>query len=159
MDLRYPIGQFHYTDDLTGEIIEGWIKEIEAAPATLREAVRGLSDDQLDTPYRPGGWTSRQVVHHLADSHINSYTRFKLSLMENNPTIRPYNEAKWAELADSRQPVGISLLLLEALHARWVILLRSLTPEDYERTFFHPDSGDMKVGVNIDFTPCIAGIM
>jgi hypothetical protein len=143
MDLRYPVGQFH-CGDLTRDIIEGWIMEIEKAPALLREAVKGLSEDQLDTPYRPGGWTVRQVVHHLADSHINSYIRFKLALTENNPTIRPYDEAKWAELGDSRQPVGISLMLLEALHVRWVILLRSLLPEDYERTFYHPDSGVVK---------------
>jgi hypothetical protein len=149
MDLRYPVGQFHCADDLTRDIIEDWITEIEKAPALLREAVKGLTEDQLDTPYRPGGWTVRQVVHHLADSHINSYIRFKLALTENNPTIRPYDEAKWAELVDSRQPVDISLLLLEALHVRWVILLRSLLPEDYERTFYHPDSGVMKVGVNI----------
>lgn len=149
MDLRYPIGQFKQEGNLTMDIIERWIKEIEAAPSQLKEAVKGLSDDQLDTAYRPGGWTIRQVVHHLADSHLNSYIRFKLALTENNPTIKPYMEEKWAELSDSKLPVDISLSLLEALHSRWSTLLRSMQTTDLEKTFHHPDSGAVKLGLNI----------
>ncbi|TXK74086.1 YfiT family bacillithiol transferase [Paenibacillus sp. N3.4] len=149
IDLRYPIGPFAYEGDLTSEVIAGWIQDIEAAPAQLKEAVKNLSDDQLDTAYRPGGWTLRQVVHHLADSHINSYTRFKLALTEDNPTIKPYMEEKWAELPDSRLPVDISLSLLASLHGRWVVLLRSLQPSDLEKTFIHPDSGIVTLGLNI----------
>lgn len=149
MDLRYPVGQFKDEGNVTMELIETWIKEIESAPAQLKEAVKGLSDDQLDTAYRPGGWTIRQVVHHFADSHLNSYMRFKLALTENNPTIKPYMEEKWAELPDSKLPVDVSLSLLEALHSRWVTLLRSMQPTDLEKTFHHPDSGSIKLGLNI----------
>jgi hypothetical protein len=149
MDLRYPVGQFKHNGDLTPSLIEGWIKEIEEAPALLRKAVWDLQDNQLDTPYRPGGWTVRQVVHHLADSHINAYVRFKLALTEDNPTIKPYREEKWAELYDCTLPIEVSLVLLEALHARWVTLLRSLSAADLEKTFIHPDSGEVKVGFNI----------
>ncbi|ERI06264.1 YfiT family bacillithiol transferase [Aneurinibacillus aneurinilyticus] len=149
MDLRYPVGKFNHDGDLTSSLIESWIKEIEGAPALLRESVAGLGDEQLDTSYRPGGWTVRQVVHHLADSHINSYVRFKLALTEDNPTIKPYREEKWAELPDSKMPIEVSLLLLESLHSRWVTLLRSLSPADLEKTFFYPDSGEIKVGLNI----------
>jgi uncharacterized damage-inducible protein DinB len=148
-DLRYPIGIFSFDDPVTMEVVENWVKEIEVAPFQLREAVRNLSEEQLDTPYRPGGWTVRQVVHHLADSHMNCYIRFKLALTENGPTIKPYFEDKWAELPDSELPIEISLVLLEALHNRWVTLLRSLQEADLEKTFLHPDSGEQKVGLTI----------
>ncbi|MEK5174389.1 YfiT family bacillithiol transferase [Heyndrickxia sp. FSL W8-0496] len=149
MDLRYPIGKFNVNGKVTTEIIEQWIKEIEELPTRLTEAVEGLNDVQLDTAYRSEGWTIRQVVHHIADSHLNSYTRFKLALTENNPTIKLYEEGKWAELPDSNLPVEISLQLIDALHKRWVYLLRSMISEDIEKTFYHPEFGDMKLSVNI----------
>ena len=117
-----------------------------ALPARIHEAVAGLNDAQLDTPYRPGGWTVRQVVHHVADSHMNGYIRVKLALTEDVPTIKTYEEAAWAELADSRADVDVSLALLDALHTRWVLLLRSLSEADYERTFNHPEWGLMTLG-------------
>lgn len=141
MDYRYPIGRYHWDKEITEADRQKWIGEIAALPERLRAAVTGLTEEQLDTPYRKGGWTIRQVVHHLADSHMNSMTRFKLALTESNPTIRPYYEDRWAELADSRTlPVEPSLLLLTGLHHRWTMLLRSLSPEDYARTFYHPES-------------------
>ena len=149
MDLRYPIWKFNVIGKVTTEIIEQWIKEIEELPTRLTEAVEGLNDVQLDTAYRSEGWTIRQVVHHIADSHLNSYTRFKLALTENNPTIKLYEEGKWAELPDSNLPVEISLQLIDALHKRWVYLLRSMTSEDLEKTFYHSEFGDMKLSVNI----------
>jgi uncharacterized damage-inducible protein DinB len=149
VDLSYPIGTFSFEDPLTREVVEKWVKEIEMAPFQLREAVSNLSEEQLDTPYRPGGWTVRQVVHHLADSHMNSYIRFKLALTEDQPTIKPYFEDRWAELPDSKLPIEISLSLLDALHGRWVTLLRSLTEVELDKTFVHPDSGVQKVGHTI----------
>ena len=122
------------------------IAKIEATPAALRAAVVGMSDAQLDSTYREGSWTLRQVVHHLADSHVNSYTRFRLALTEEHPTIKPYDENKWAALEDARaMPVEVSLKLLEALHSRWVALLRSLKPADYDRTIDHPENGTMTI--------------
>lgn len=147
MDLRYPIGPFTYEEGR--DCIEKWIKEIEELPTLLRAASGDLNDAQLDTPYRPGGWTVRQVVHHVADSHMNSYIRFKLALTEENPTIKPYMEEKWVELPDSRLPVEISLTLLESLHTRWVHLLRSLHATDLEKSFYHPDTGATKLKVAI----------
>jgi hypothetical protein len=150
MDLRYPIGKFEAPAAPTPETIAAWIEDIAAAPALLREAVRGLNDAQLDTPYRPGGWTVRQVIHHVPDSHINSYVRFHLAVTEPEPTIKPYDETKWAELTDARSaPVELSLRLLESLHARWVAFLRNLTPADLSRTFNHPESGSLRVDVTI----------
>ena len=138
-DLRYPVGQFEWP---SGQGRESSIEEIAAAPARLRAAVEDLSTEQLDTPYRPGGWTVRQVVHHLADSHLNSYARFRLALTEEEPMVKPYDEKAWAQLADARTgDVDVSLRLLEALHARWVALLRSLSPADFARTFRHPEHG------------------
>jgi uncharacterized damage-inducible protein DinB len=140
--LRYPIGRFEWEGSASGVRIAEWIAEIAAAPGHLRAAVEGLSAEQLDTPYRPGGWTVRQVVHHLPDSHLNSYVRFRLALTEPDPAIKPYDEARWAELGDARTaPAEVSLALLESLHGRWVLLLRSLTPEDWKRTFRHPEIG------------------
>lgn len=141
-DLRYPIGAFEAPARATAEDRARWIGEIAALPAQLRAAVSGLSDPQLDTPYRPGGWTVRQVVHHLPDSHLNAYVRFKLALTEEAPTIKPYDEAVWAQLPDTRDtPPEVSLTLLDALHRRWATLLRSMRAEDFARTLVHPEHG------------------
>ena len=142
MDLRYPIGNYSSKPLLTPSEREEAIAQIAAAPKCLREAVTGLSPQQFDTPYRPGGWTVRQVVHHLPDSHMNSYVRYKLALTEREPTIKPYDEDLWANLADSREtPVEVSLALFEALHLRWVVLLRSMRDEDFARRARHPERG------------------
>jgi hypothetical protein len=139
-DPRYPIGRFLPPTHWDQSAVIGWRRDIAEAPVQVRVAVTGLDDAQLDTPYRDGGWTVRQLVHHIADSHLNAVCRFKLALTEDNPTIRPYLEAKWAELADSRTlPVAPSLSILEGLHRRWSTLLESLTPADLERTYFHPE--------------------
>ncbi|HEV7767626.1 MAG TPA: putative metal-dependent hydrolase [Thermoanaerobaculia bacterium] len=139
-DLRYPIGTFERRDLLNPDERRAMIDTIAAAPSRMREAVAGLSEEQLDTPYRDGGWTVRQVVHHVPDSHLNAYTRLKLALTEDDPLIRPYDEALWAGLADSRDtPIEVSLTLLESLHARWVTLLRSLADDDFRRTLRHPE--------------------
>jgi DinB superfamily len=148
-DLRYPIGKFQKTESATDEQRRSSIATIAEAPAKLRAAVSGLNEGQLDTPYRPGGWTVRQVVHHLADSHMNSFVRFKLALTEDEPTIKPYDEARWAELVDAKGPVEPSLLLLESLHKRWVALLNALKPADWQRTFRHPERGTMTLGDNL----------
>jgi uncharacterized damage-inducible protein DinB len=141
-DPRYPIGPFRYQGETDQRGRDQWIGEIAAAPGHLRAAVTGLSPAQLDTPYRDKGWTVRQVVHHLPDSHLNAYTRIKLALTEDEPTIKPYEEARWAELPDARKaPVEVSLTLLECLHRRWVLLLRELTPADFSRRFRHPEHG------------------
>jgi hypothetical protein len=150
MDFRYPIGRFTYERPLSDDQRRICIGQIEEAPSLLREAVRGLSQQQLDTPYREGGWTVRQVAHHLPDSHLNSYIRFKLTLTETEPTIKPYHEDRWAELFDSRTgDIEISLALLESLHKRWVLLLRSLTPQDFALTFKHPELGIVSLDRNI----------
>ena len=141
-DLSYPIGRFSMESDPTDEERRQAIEQIAETPARLREAVSGLSAAQLDTEYRPGGWTIRQVVHHVPDSHMNSYVRFKLALTEEEPTIRPYMEDRWAMLEDSRiTPLETSLALLDALHERWVILLRALEEADFKRAFSHPEWG------------------
>lgn len=141
-DLRYPIGRFHYDGTMTDDRRAKCVDRIAAAPAGLRAAVAGLDQTRLDTPYRPGGWTVRQVVHHVPDSHLNAYTRIRLALTEDTPTIKPYEEARWAELPDARTaPVEISLALLEALHARWVPLLREFGPAEAARTLRHPEHG------------------
>ena len=144
MDLSYPIGKYEHKESLTPGERESAIAQIAATPKCLRDAVAGLSQQQFDTPYRPGGWTVRQVVHHVPDSHMNSYVRFKLALTEDEPTIRPYDEALWAKLRDSRDtPIEVSLALLEALHHRWDVLLRSLRAEDFARRLRHPSMGTM----------------
>jgi hypothetical protein len=140
-DLRYPIGEYVPESRITAERRSEWLAQIAAAPARMREAVRGLSETQLDTPYRPGGWTVRQVVHHVPDSHMNSYVRCKLALTEEAPVVKPYDEARWAELIDSREPIEVSLTLLETLHHRWVKLLGSLSEAEMRRTYFHPEAG------------------
>jgi uncharacterized damage-inducible protein DinB len=143
-DLRFPVGKFKYDGPPNEEQRRAFLGDLADTPANLRAAVKGLSEAQLDTPYRPGGWTVRQVVHHVPDSHMNSYVRFKLALTEDAPTIKPYAEDKWAELADTKAtPIEVSLTLLESLHDRWVRLLRSLTPDDWKKTFLHPALGPM----------------
>ena len=138
-DLRDPIGAFEFTGASDPAARRDRISRIAAAPALLRSAVAGLSDSQLDTSYRPGGWTVRQVVHHVPDSHINGYTRFKLALTEGNPAIKPYQEALWAELSDGRVgPVAPSLDLLEMLHRRWLLVLEALVADDWSRGYVHP---------------------
>src|SRR5881394_352312 len=130
-DVQYPIGTFSLPDSTTAQERATWIQEIARAPRDLRAAVSGLLEEQLDTPYRPGGWTVRQVVHHVPESHMNAFVRFKLALTEDQPTIKPYDEARWAMLADNALPVAPSLDLLGALHVRWVRLLESLSDADF----------------------------
>ena len=143
-DLRYPIGKFHFDAPLTEQQKQKALDDIANAPANLRAAVKGLSEAQLDTPYRPEGWTVRQVVHHVPDSHMNAYIRFKLALTEDEPTIKPYAEDRWVKLADTKAtPIEVSLTMLESLHDRWMRLLRSLGPQDWKRTFRHPEMGAM----------------
>lgn len=150
MDLRYPIGPFKREGTQGSEEIQRAIDDIAEAPAKLRAAVEGLTPDQLDTPYRPGGWTVRQVVHHVPDSHLNSYCRFKLALTEEEPAIKAYHEDRWAELEEARTaPVEVSLALLESLHRRWVLMLKSLTPADFQRTFRHPEIGVVSLAQNV----------
>jgi len=142
MDPRYPIGKYTPPQEATPALRQQAIDSIAATPAKLKAALSGLNDAQLDTPYRDGGWTVRQVAHHVPDSHLNAYVRFRLALTEDQPTIKPYEEARWAELADAKSaPVAVSLALLEPLHDRWVRLLRSLTAADFARTFVHPEHG------------------
>jgi len=146
MDLSYPIGKCEYPATVSAEQRSQHIAEIEALPARLRQAVAGLNDAQLDTRYRPDGWTVRQVVHHFADSHLNGYIRFRLALTEAQPTIKPYDESKWAELSDARTlPVEVSLKLIDSLHYRWVTLLRSLPENDFGRSLNHPELGVLRL--------------
>jgi uncharacterized damage-inducible protein DinB len=150
MDLSYPIGRFDFSRPVPAEERSRLIGEIEAAPGWFADAVRGLSESQIDTPYRPDGWTVRQLVHHVADSHMTSYTRFRLALTEDAPAVKGYDQAKWAELADARtQPVGASLRILESLHPRWVALLRSMTDADFSRTFRHSELGPVRLDTNL----------
>ena len=149
-DLRYPIGKFQPPASVTDAERAVLVDQIAALPAELRSAVSTLDDTQLDTPYREGGWTVRQGVHHVPDSHVNAYTRFKLALTEDVPTIKTYEEAQWAELPEARSaPIGVSLALLEALHQRWVLLLRVLAPAQFARTFRHPEMGVMTLDQQI----------
>src|SRR5678816_3747279 len=140
-DLRYPIGPYKRPDSLTDAQRRTAIDSVAAAPGKLRAAVRGLSESQLDTPYRPSGWTVRQVVHHVPDSHLNAYIRVKLALTENNPTIKPYDQEAFAQLPDQRLPIDVSLSMLDALHARWTTVLRALTAEQFARPLVHPEIG------------------
>jgi uncharacterized damage-inducible protein DinB len=145
-DLRFPIGPLQRASTLSPEARRTAIDAIAEAPAKLRTAVAGLDDAQLDTPYRPEGWTVRQLVHHVADSHIHAFVRTRFALAEHDVTITPYEEKVWAELPDMRSmPVGVSLDLLDALHARWVHVLRAIEADDFRRTIQHPDNGTMTV--------------
>ena len=149
-DPRYPLGKFHYDGPPSEAQRASLINDIEQTPTALRAAVKNLTSEQLDTPYREGGWTVRQVVHHVPDSHMNAYVRWKLALTEDEPIIKPYAEDRWAELADTQStPIEVSLALLESLHGRWVRLLRSLTPEDWKRQFRHPELGPVPLEKNL----------
>lgn len=141
-DLRYPVGKFQPEPELTDISRQNLIRQIAEAPAKLREAIKGLTEEQLDTPYRPGGWTVRQVVHHIPDSHMNAYIRFKLGMTEEEPPVKPYKENLWAELVDAKSsPIEPSLTLLESLHQRWTVFLRSMATADFSRTVMHPEMG------------------
>lgn len=143
-DFSYPIGTFTYDTDVTPGRRTAWIRQIAEAPTAVRGAVSGLSHELLDRPYRPGGWSVRQLVHHVADSHLNAYIRFKWTLSEENPTIKAYDQDGWAALADSQQtPVEVSLDILDAVHRRWVLLMESLKEEDWARPLQHPENGPM----------------
>jgi DinB superfamily len=144
-DLRYPIGRFARLEQVADAAFDEAIGVLAALPGAMRAAVAGLTESQLDTPYRPGGWTVRQVVHHVPDSHMQAYTRCKLALTEGEPTIRPYDETAWAELVDSTGPIDGSLAILEGLQGRWVALLRGLPPGARARTFRHPESGVWRI--------------
>lgn len=145
-NLRYPIGKHERPATVSPEQRALLIRQIEELPAALRDAVKGLSAAQLDTPYRPDGWSLRQVANHLVDSHVNAFVRFKLALTEDRPAIKPYEQSKWAECADTRTAdPEQSVRLLEALHARWVVLLRSMTDADFRRVFVHPESGEQRL--------------
>jgi hypothetical protein len=146
MDPRYPIGKLDMPTQVSQARRQQAIDEIASTPAKLRAAVTGLNDAQLDTPYREGGWTVRQVVHHVPDSHLNAYVRLKLALTEENPTIKPYDEAAWANLADSKStPIEVSLTLMDSVHDRWVRILRSMKPEQFSRKLVHPENGERSV--------------
>ena len=145
-ELRYPVGRYRPPATITRQHRAASIDHIQSLPQRLRAAVAGLDDSQLDTPYRTGGWTVRQVVHHVPDSHLNSYTRFRLAMTETAPAIKGYDEARWAELPDAKAaPVELSLNLLESLHARWVVFLRALSDEDFARTFRHSEFGEVRL--------------
>ncbi len=142
--LKYPIGNFEMPHEVSPEMIARYIAIIENFPQKIDSETAHLTDEQLDTPYRPNGWTIRQVVHHCADSHINALIRVKLGLTEDNPTIKPYLEAKWAELPDGKSmPVAISLNLLKSVHHRWIIVLKSMANADFKRTFIHPENNQL----------------
>ena len=148
IDPRYPIGRFKRLESIAAEDRAQAISAIAAMPGLMKAAVHGLDRDQLDTPYREGGWTVRQTVHHVADSHMNAFMRLRLALTEEWPTIKPYDEKSWATLRDSTgAPVGWSLDLLESLHARWIMVLDSLSPEQWARGFKHPENGPMTIEV------------
>ena len=149
-DPRYPIGKFHFEGPLSEAQRAELISSIELLPSNMRAAVSGLNNQQLDTPYREGGWTVRQVVHHVPDSHMNAFIRCKLALTEDEPTIKPYAEDRWALLPDVQAtPIEVSLALLDALHNRWVRLLRSLKPDDWKKNFRHPELGTVSLEKNL----------
>jgi uncharacterized damage-inducible protein DinB len=145
-DRRFPIGKFNPDFEVTENLLNSFIRTIEELPEKLSEAVKGLNEEQLDTSYRPEGWTIRQVVHHVADSHLNSFCRFKLALTEEVPTIRAYDEGLWAELPDSKMPIEASIKITEGIHERWTILLKSMSDEDFKKELNHPESGKWTLG-------------
>jgi uncharacterized damage-inducible protein DinB len=149
-DLRYPIGKFERPETISDDQRCKFIEQIAEAPERLSAAVAGLAFEQLTTPYRPGGWMVGQLVHHIADSHMNAYVRFKLALTEDEPTVKTYEEARWAELADAKNPpIEPSLAIVDNLHKRWALLLRSLTPSQWARRFRHPDLGALTLDQNL----------
>jgi hypothetical protein len=142
-NLKYPIGQVHIPENITKSTIENWINDIAHFPLRLENLVKNLTEEQLETPYRDGGWTVRQTVHHCGDSHVNSYIRFKWTMTEDQPTIKAYFEDRWAEIFDTKEaPIELALNFLHAVHAKWVYLLKGLTDDDLNKTFIHPESGD-----------------
>ncbi|MFD2561657.1 YfiT family bacillithiol transferase [Aquimarina rubra] len=150
MNLQYPIGKFECPDTITRKHISEWIKDIEELPVKIAELVCDFNDDQLETPYRPGGWTARQVIHHIHDSHHNGYIRFKWALTEDTPVIKAYYEDRWAELFDTKSaPINLSLDLIKALHAKWVYFLKGLSDTDLEKIFIHPE-GDVEISLAED---------
>ncbi|MBW1297462.1 YfiT family bacillithiol transferase [Aquimarina litoralis] len=150
MNLQYPIGKFECPKKITKEHIVNWIKDIEELPNKIEELVVDFTEEQLETPYRPGGWTARQVVHHIHDSHHNGYIRFKWALTEDMPVIKAYYEDRWAELFDTKSaPIELSLDLIKALHAKWVYFLKGLSSEDLEKSFIHPE-GDVEISLAED---------
>lgn len=140
-DLRFPIGKFDKNIEVTEDMRSGFVNDLRELPLKIRSAVESLSDEQLDTAYRPEGWSVRQVIHHIADSHLNAFIRIKLALTEDVPTIRPYDEAEWAKLSDSELPIEPSLKIIEGVHTRIVEILSNLSDEDFRRELIHPDSG------------------
>ncbi len=144
-DLRYPVGTWQQPQQVSETMLEGYIGDIRAAGGALRKAVAGLTSDQIDTPYRPGGWTVRQVVHHLADSHMNAFCRWKFALTEQQPTIKPYDENAWAKLPDSELDISVSLAIFEGVHHRWMALLEQSGKEQFARTLNHPERGVMRL--------------
>jgi uncharacterized damage-inducible protein DinB len=150
MDPRYPVGKFAWPETISSDDRRKFITQIEETPAKLRAAIQGLSEAQLDTPYREGGWTVRQVAHHVSESHMNAYIRFMLALTENEPTIKPYEQQLWAELPDAKTAsIGLSLDLLESLHQRWVLVLKAMKPKEFARTFRHPELGVVTLERNL----------
>jgi len=139
--LKFPIGPFILPEQISSEMKLDYINQLESFPSRLKLAIQNLSNEQLDTPYRPDGWTLRQVIHHCADSHMNCFIRFKLALTENNPTIKPYQEDLWANLSDNKLPIESSVLILEGVHIRWNDVLRNMKDSQWKMTFFHPQSG------------------
>jgi hypothetical protein len=149
-DLQYPIGKFSFPQSITPDQRQQWIADIAELPAKFRAAAEALTVDQLGNPYRPGGWTARQVIHHVPDSHMNAYIRFKLALTEGDPVIKPYDESAWAGLIDTAvTPIGNSLGLLDALHDRWVRILQHMNCDDFARTFRHPELGPVRLDQNL----------
>jgi hypothetical protein len=144
-DLRYPIGEFVMPSSVVPAMRDEAMADIAALPARLRDAVRGLSESQLDSPYRPGGWTVRQVVHHLGDSHMHAFVRLKLALSEDNPTVKPYDEKAFAALPDHRLPIEVSVALLDGLHARWSAVLKTLSADQFTRPLYHPEIGAITI--------------
>ncbi len=140
-NLKYPIGKYSPPSEIDTGQIDKWISEIKELPTQLRAISEQIANSQLDMTYRSGGWNVRQLIHHIGDSHLNSYVRFKWTLTEDNPTIKAYDEAAWAELIDSKGPIGTALDFVDSLHSKWVYLMEKMNAEDWDRTFFHPQSG------------------
>jgi uncharacterized damage-inducible protein DinB len=137
--LKFPIGKFSVPETITSNQIQESIEYLRDFPSYLADSVIKMSEKQLDTAYRPGGWTIKQVIHHVADSHMNAFSRFKLALTEDNPTIKPYDESAWANLADASLAIDSSMAIIKAVHFKWVVLLQSMTNEDFQKTYFHPE--------------------